>query len=368
MKIITTVGTSLILNEPKSKDYSLDKADYIAGLFDGKEDSSSKKSIQRLIADLQTKAAENGTKSCAEIASIEKIDPSGQADIYLLCTETVLSRACGEALKIYFGKRVKEVIVIEGLQVKNVDRFKKEGVVSLLNQLEKIAQNGHYWDDCVLNITGGYKAIIPIMTIIGQLKKLPTYYIFEESNVDKYELIEIPIIPIDYKTVVFEQYWEEFLRFGKNADEIVNRNEISNSFFNDCFGCFEEIEEYLALNPVGKILWWNYKSEFFIFYSSDRIYNELLSKNRLLEYFTQSFSKEALRFSNNVCEGTHKTVMKKFHDTLRIYWFSKNDEIYVYKIFEDHDAHEKFINSTQFTSDFESEIIQSSRLNRIKIK
>jgi hypothetical protein len=48
-----------------------------------------------------------------------------------------------------------------------------------------VAQNGRYWDDVVLNITGGYKAIIPIMSIIGQIRKLPTYYIFggeEEKN------------------------------------------------------------------------------------------------------------------------------------------------------------------------------------------
>jgi len=361
MKIITTVGTSLLTNPPTTDDFGLSDEKYSDEVL---KDTG----FQNLVANFTRKANSEGRKSCAEIASIEKIDPSGQADIYLLCTETVLSRACGEALGNYFGERVKEVKVIEGLQVKNVKMFKDVGVVSLLNQLEKVAQNGVYWDDCVLNITGGYKAIIPMMTIIGQLKKLPTYYIFEESNVDKYELIEIPIMPIDYKTDVFEQYWEEFLKFGKDADEIVNRKEISDSFFNDCSGCFEAAGEDLVLNPVGKILWWNYRSEFFIFYSSERIYKELLSKNRLLDYFKQSFSQEALRDSNNVCEGTHKTVMKKFHDTLRIYWFSKNNEIYVYKIFEDHDAHEKFINSTQFTSDFESEIIQSSILNRIKTK
>lgn len=219
MKIITTVGTSLLTNEPKLKDYGFDKSDYTAQLFDGKEDSSSKKNIQRLIADLHTKAMGNRIKSCAEIASIEKLDPSGQAEIYLLCTETVLSRACGEALKNYFGDRVKEVKVIEGLQVKNAKIFEDSGFLKLIEKVKEIKNNEQ---DVYLNISGGYKALIPPLTLFAQLEKTPLFYLFEESE----ELIETGNLPISFDWEAIEEfsmYLHNKNKRDKASDEIIDK-------------------------------------------------------------------------------------------------------------------------------------------------
>jgi putative CRISPR-associated protein (TIGR02619 family) len=219
MKIITTVGTSLITNEPKSKDYGLDKSDYTADLFDRKEDSSSKKSVRKLIADLEDKATKGGTKSCAEIASIDKIDLSGQAEIYLLCTETVLSRACGEALKNYFGERVKEVKVIEGLQVKNAKIFEDSGFLKLIEKVKEIKNNEQ---DVCLNISGGYKALIPPLTLFAQLEKIPLFYLFEESE----ELIETGNLPISFDWEAIEEfsmYLHNKNKRDKASDETIDK-------------------------------------------------------------------------------------------------------------------------------------------------
>jgi CRISPR/Cas system-associated protein Csm6 len=53
-----------------------------------------------------------------------------------------------------------------------------------------------------LNISGGYKALIPILTILGQLYRVPLFYIYEDSN----ELIEINQLPISFDWILAQEY------------------------------------------------------------------------------------------------------------------------------------------------------------------
>jgi hypothetical protein len=50
----------------------------------------------------------------------------------------------------------------------------------------------------ILNISGGYKAIIPLLTLLGQLYNIPLYYIYEDSQ----DLIELKKMPIDFDWVL----------------------------------------------------------------------------------------------------------------------------------------------------------------------
>lgn len=73
----------------------------------------------------------------------------------------------------------------------------EEGNYSYRSNMEEI-QN-----DVILNISGGYKAIIPYITILGQLYKMPINYIYE----DREELIKIENLPIQFDWDFAEKYY-----------------------------------------------------------------------------------------------------------------------------------------------------------------
>ena len=257
MKIITTVGMSLILNSEIPFDKTLEQEEFRESLFEERD-------IKNLEASLFGFVNQKGAIASAELASLDKIDQRGKAEIHLLCTETVLSHLCGRVLQKKLGERAK-IHVVKGLQVKDLVKFKREGVSNLLCAIERIAQHGTYWEDVVLNITGGYKAIVPIMTIIGQVQKLSTYYIFQENDDSKYDLIEMPRMPVDFRVEVFERFADEFERFGEKGDGVLEKSSLSNDFLEACAGCLEVDGETVAVNSVGKILWWNFQQQIFLF-------------------------------------------------------------------------------------------------------
>jgi len=134
----------------------------------------------------------------AEIQSIEAILDKknlSQQDykIYLLHTATSLSELAAKILcqDVYKSKTV--CVPVAGLEVKTSKTFNDEGFKTLADEILKIL-DAHKNDKVVLNITGGYKGIIPIATLIGQLLNIPIFYIYEDSETP----IEIAQLPINF--------------------------------------------------------------------------------------------------------------------------------------------------------------------------
>lgn len=216
-KIITTVGTSIFGNcmkeveGIKTKTGNLDKSN---------SDWNRYKSEISILGNEINKWSEGKNAASAEIASLLKIQEELKetVEVYLICSETILSRLAAECIKKWFEENmnfeIKNSNVIKGLQVKDRKIFETEGLLELFDEIEKIAEGN--WKEICINLTGGYKAIIPFLTIVGQIYGSPLYYIFEESESDKYELIKIPQTPIDVNWSEFEKYnkcWED-LRKG----------------------------------------------------------------------------------------------------------------------------------------------------------
>lgn len=205
MKIITTVGTSLIINsnvdceslesEPFDEKYFIDS------------DSFFKKYIRPKEEELSTYLCEKGNSACAELASLDQIGTEyqlrGNAEIYLLCTETINSYMCGRVLKKHLEERA-HLDYIKDLKIDNPSNF-ENGVFNLMDKISVIFnQNAGFSnaDQLILNISGGYKALIPYLTILGQLFKIPLIYIYEDSP----ELITIKQYPLDVDWSLLEQY------------------------------------------------------------------------------------------------------------------------------------------------------------------
>jgi len=101
--------------------------------------------------------------------------------------------------------------VIKGLQVKNRDEFVRTGMVNLLNRIFRISND--FWDNIIINITAGYKATIPYLTVLAQINKCPIYYIFEDTDA----LVKIPNIPLNIDWNIFNKNEDWFFNLESNG-------------------------------------------------------------------------------------------------------------------------------------------------------
>jgi len=222
-KIITTVGTSLFTNfmkkEVKESNEFRDDYKSIDEVF-SKLEKIGNSAAEDAQTDINTlkKTIEDywldkpRPKASAEISSLLKIAESEPIEVYLLATETALSVAACQLIKDYLlsenntdkGRFVKVHFVesehiIEGLQVTDAKSFEKKGFINLVDLILKIKGKE---SDTVLNISGGYKALIPPITLLAQLEKMTLYYLYEDSN----EPIETGNLPINFDWGIIEEY------------------------------------------------------------------------------------------------------------------------------------------------------------------
>ena len=131
----------------------------------------------------------------AEIHSLARMPLAAGDRVVLYASETPDGQACAQSVMLYLQERGFEaqVNVVAGLQVQNAERFRALGVPNfvraVLNDIESYGA-----DYCVLNPTGGFKALVPYTVLIGMLRRVPSRYIFEQSS----ELITLPPFPLDF--------------------------------------------------------------------------------------------------------------------------------------------------------------------------
>lgn len=235
-KIITTVGTSLFTNymkpEAKAKigeDYvkikdQFDALDTCVDALDRKADKE-----KEIRDEMQYWLTLENTNACAEIKSLSKIaEQEGDIEVYLLATDTVLSVLACELIRDFLGTnkttfaggKIKEIhfdnsLIVKGLQVKDAEKFETIGLENLI----KIIDAKHVRNQTILNISGGYKAMIPVATLIGQLNKIPLYYIYEDSE----DPIEIGNLPIQFDWSLGEKYYNYLLHPYSIEDKTIRR-------------------------------------------------------------------------------------------------------------------------------------------------
>ncbi len=237
IRIITTVGTSLISN-------FLEKNKSLASkVKELKEDISTKKNIHfsKEKWEEHTKQWVNPTslknniisygekykkKSCAELQSINQIAQGyKKVEVILLSSYTLdgylaatIIKKLLESEKILDSnyKVILDETPVEGLVVDSAKDFQSK-VINFLSSL--IDRESKRQDaELVLNVTGGYKALIPYVTIIAQLKKIDLKYIYEESD----ELITVGNLPINFD-------WE----LAENLIGVIQDNKLINQLGED---------------------------------------------------------------------------------------------------------------------------------------
>ncbi len=247
-KIITTVGTSIFENYRQTflnKDKSIDNAYDNLKNKKAKELNLSNTDVITLIGDeedygmlhsfLKGKVIKENkqwkeindentlnTHASAEISSIIKIYETENCTlkVRLLASDTVLSVLAAKLIKEWFDEAKKndkyksiEVIFNDNVSSPNADYIENlrtdiskedlfDGFNNLIEKVIEISKDDK--DNTLINITGGYKGFIPILTIIAQLEGLKLNYIYEDSD----KLIEIGNLPIDFDWAIAEIYYQ----------------------------------------------------------------------------------------------------------------------------------------------------------------
>ncbi len=123
--------------------------------------------------------------------------------VYLLPSGTPDSRFCAEVVKRYINKHAElnkyfkavDICPVEGINAFEGIQFREQGVKNLFEVVYKLINLLSEQYKIYLNITGGYKGIVPYTTLQGMLHpsgKVTICYLFESSQ----EIIKIPSYPI----------------------------------------------------------------------------------------------------------------------------------------------------------------------------
>lgn len=191
----------------------------------------------------------------AEIHSLARMPIDAKDRTVFFASDTPDGLACTYANKEYLEKWwpgiTVEIVQIGGLQVHNAQAFQQEGVINFVKQcLRKIEAYGAA--QCVLNPTGGFKALVPYTVLIGMLRNVRCTYIYERST----KLIDLPAIPVDVdhyrlrQVLPLMQECEQQSSIPKSRfDEAVHHNDREL-----LLSLFEEIGNELTLSAVGFLM------------------------------------------------------------------------------------------------------------------
>jgi putative CRISPR-associated protein (TIGR02619 family) len=132
----------------------------------------------------------------AELNSLLRSRAGEHDQVIYLVSETDDGQVCGERLVELTRSELRcraRSVVIEGLQVRDERRFRQLSVHKLFDQIDKLRKETTE-EHIELNATGGFKGMVPYLTLYGMFHDLPVSYIFEQSNA----LIRLPRIPLKF--------------------------------------------------------------------------------------------------------------------------------------------------------------------------
>lgn len=283
-KIIATVGTSIFTNyikasENKSEMESISGSDGLFNKLENKSydteemNSKSTKALYKVICNYWLETAEC-VQASAEIESLITIQKATGTNlqVHLIASDTILSRIACDLINYFFNKVatrygiviIDEEFVVKGLQVDNADEFRRTGLLRLFRRLDELIVDENHAPYTAINITGGYKAFIPFITILGQINKIPIYYLYENTG----KLINIPPLPLSIDYGFIEQHYTAFneLNDTRSGNWIEYKRKMD---LPDTFDSFIELIEdsedsFFELSAIGKYLFENYNTSLIV--------------------------------------------------------------------------------------------------------
>ena len=192
----------------------------------------------------------------AELSTLEALQASSDDKAIFIATDT---EDCERAAN--FNARIAkreynvdtEIKRIEGLVLDNAERFRREGLPSLVQELDKLVERAfREGREPLLSISGGIKPVVPYMAVYGMLRQIPVTYIFERTG----NLITLPPLPLSFDWESLSSV-ENLLRHIKE-EVMIARHELQNCLggdFRKLEGLFEDAGEgQMTLSAFGLML------------------------------------------------------------------------------------------------------------------
>jgi hypothetical protein len=151
------------------------------------------------------------------------------------------------------------------LRVDNKEKFEKKGIKNLAEIIYDLSQR----QSVCFNITGGYKALIPYMTIIAQITQTKIYYLYQEDakSSNGNNLITIPQAPFDVNWSMFEKYKNILLEMSGNIIENWSSWRYEKGLGEDFSLCVyhDEKDDTAMLNGIGDLFLRKYQEWSFVY-------------------------------------------------------------------------------------------------------
>ncbi len=213
--IIATVGTSLLTNPDIGVDN--DKKRPWAGWRQGHKLPDKETMVKYLrTADMRKASAETNTFQALPLWDNDKI--------ILLHTQTDDGKICAEALKEFYEEQdylveVREITFLNYREKSFAEKGLKSLVTILFEEIDKADRDKR---TPILCATGGFKAEIAFLNLIGILMGIEVCYIYEKFE----ELIQFPTFPITWNTDIVKEnisFFEWIDEEPRNSGEVENR-------------------------------------------------------------------------------------------------------------------------------------------------
>lgn len=340
--IISTMGTSVFTNISRSNpDMSAEYQAFIKGRAD-------KEGFKEKVMSCVMQSADV-SKISAEVNSLDKLDIKDEDVLYLIATDTCDGELAAEILKAYLeNKRINSNIFIEkikDLQVEDAVKFERTGIKLLFEKIGTIMDR-YIGAEVIFNITGGFKGVVPYITIAGMLYKRQIAYIFERTT----SLITLPMIPLDFDFSTVEKYYK---KLSAIRDEMQSEKDFYDgiSFDEradlDTFCSHEDGLVYLT--TVGEMILKRYEqmhTKLTVYMSSEanNYYNSRDNGQRkTFNVMMRRVYDPSLRLQNmhKKMKNTDCCVYKQPNTAERMFYAFNDNDLYVYKFEVNHDNYEQ---------------------------
>jgi len=225
--IIATVGQTVIVNSDAGardfvRDFGHQDVD-LKAIANNKHSFPGQNWYNIVMASLRAKADDPLLlrRASAElnhlVPTLQNQPPNRNDRLHFLASETpdgvLAARILADFCREYF-ERDTYVEIIEGLQVENGDRFRREGLNNLISKFFNILRDapaGTY--QRIINPTGGFKGVVPYLTLIGMLQNVELSYIYEFSS----EMIRLAGVPLRLDFEQMEAAYDALLKCSDPA-------------------------------------------------------------------------------------------------------------------------------------------------------
>lgn len=314
--------------------------------------SELKRFIRNEIQHLNLKENHIRTEVSAEINTLNALNLVEFDRVVLLSTDTAMGHLCSQILKECivntFSLKDENVIVcqIEKLQVDDSRKLREKGLFQLVKTVISIIEESDYHYDIIINPTGGYKGVVPFLTIIAMLYRKRCVYKFEFSNT----LIDLPPLPFSFSFDLCKRAVPaiRFLDANCGATEqkffslIPNYVESERSLF---LPFIESLDEtHVTISPLAAIVMPLMENVVvkILPRTWDR-FKELIRQpnKRLTELVINSGSALYRQMHLDSWERTDLVVLKKNNTSERVAGFVTEGLFHIVAVFTNHDEYER---------------------------